>query len=52
MRRYGKAEGHHCWWLIIDGKSVSSFDNESVIDDIISMQASLQSHQEAELESK
>ena len=35
--KYGKVSGQHGWWLTINGKSVSNFDNESDVDDIISI---------------
>jgi hypothetical protein len=50
MITYGKTEGHHCWWLTINGESVSNFNNKSDIDGIItSIQNNLKSRQEFEL---
>lgn len=39
MAKYGKAEGHHCWWLTIDGKSVANFDDEKEVDSLIKLEA-------------
>lgn len=35
---YSKTQGHHCWWLNKDGKSLANFDSESDVDDIIEQQ--------------
>ena len=32
---YTKIQGHHCWWLAKNGKSLANFDSESDVDDII-----------------
>tara|TARA_R110002012_G_scaffold320171_1_gene542646 strand:- start:292 stop:579 length:288 start_codon:yes stop_codon:yes gene_type:complete len=38
INKYGKTQGHHCWWLTINGKSVANFDDEKEVDAIIKMQ--------------
>lgn len=38
MAKYGKVQGHHCFWLTKDGKSLANFDDESEVDAIINMQ--------------
>jgi hypothetical protein len=35
---YGKTNGHHCFWLTINGKPVANFDNESDVDGILSLE--------------
>ena len=37
-KKYGKIEGHHCWWLTVNGKSLANFDRESDVDAIIKQQ--------------
>ena len=32
---YTKKQGHHCWWLAKNGKSLANFDNECDVDDLI-----------------
>ncbi|WP_339140553.1 hypothetical protein [Pseudoalteromonas galatheae] len=39
--KYGKVQGHHCWWLTINGKSVANFDNEFDVDGIIATEVEL-----------
>tara|TARA_R110000737_G_C14535919_1_gene478112 strand:+ start:372 stop:677 length:306 start_codon:yes stop_codon:yes gene_type:complete len=34
---YSKTQGHHCWWLNKDGKALANFDNESDVDEIITL---------------
>lgn len=36
-KTYSKSNGHHCFWLNINGNSVANFDHESDVDDIIKM---------------
>lgn len=37
MSIYSKTNGHHCFWLKKNGKSLANFDNESDVDEIIEM---------------
>jgi len=37
MAKYGKTQGHHCWWLTVNGKEIANFDNESDVDEIIAL---------------
>jgi len=41
MAKYGKIQGHHCWWLTKDGQSLANFDDEKEVDAIIGMQTTL-----------
>jgi len=41
MSKYGKTEGHHCWWLTKDGKSLANFDDEKEVDAIIELQETI-----------
>jgi hypothetical protein len=34
---YSKTEGHNCWWLNKDGKALANFENESDVDDIVTL---------------
>lgn len=36
--KYGKVRGHHCWWLTVNGISVANFDDEKVIDEIMTLE--------------
>ncbi|PCI58864.1 MAG: hypothetical protein COB35_12665 [Gammaproteobacteria bacterium] len=42
MTNYGKTQGHHCWWLTKDGKSLANFDDEKEVDAIIALQESVE----------
>ena len=39
MAKYGKTQGHHCWWLTVDGKEVASFSDEKQVDDIVKLES-------------
>ena len=38
MAKYGKTQGHHCWSLTKNGKSLANFDDEKEVDSIINME--------------
>lgn len=38
MAKYGKVQGHHCWWLTVDGKEVANFSDEKQVDDIVKLE--------------
>lgn len=38
---YSKTQGHHCWWLNKNGKSLANFDDEKEVDAIIEMQSKI-----------
>ena len=38
MAKYGKVQGHHCWWLTVDGKEVANFSDEKQVDDIVNLE--------------
>lgn len=38
MAEYSKTQGHHCWWLTKNGKSLANFDDEKEVDAIINIE--------------